>query len=91
MHEIKQGDHMFYIGDDATNAIAYIRYKDENENTIVANSTYVDPSLRGQQIAKKLLDRLADFARENSLKIRPTCSYVVTMFERDKSYNDIAV
>ena len=57
----------------------------------MANSTFVDPSLRGQGIAKRLLDKLADFARENDLKIRPLCSYVVKAFEKSKEYGDVAL
>ncbi|MFH5880782.1 GNAT family N-acetyltransferase [Liberiplasma polymorphum] len=89
MNEIKSGDKMFYIGESETEAVARIHYKVESDKVIIANSTFVDPSLRGQQIAKKLLDRLADYARENNLKIRPTCSYVVTAFERYKEYEDV--
>ncbi|MFU8786186.1 MAG: GNAT family N-acetyltransferase [Candidatus Izemoplasmataceae bacterium] len=89
MNEIKSGDKMFYIGESETEAVARIHYKVESDKVIIANSTFVDPSLRGQQIAKKLLDRLADFARENNLKIKPTCSYVVTAFERYKEYEDV--
>ena len=89
MHEIKTGNKMFYIGENEENLVARINYQVESDDVIIANSTFVDPSLRGQQIAKKLLDRLADFARENHLKIKPTCSYVVTAFERYKEYDDV--
>lgn len=89
MDDIKQGHHKFYIGDSEESAIAYIKYIPKSEGLIVANSTFVDPSLRGQQIAKKLLDRLALFARSENLKIEPTCSYVVKAFERYAEYEDV--
>ncbi|MFP4287230.1 MAG: GNAT family N-acetyltransferase [Candidatus Izemoplasmataceae bacterium] len=89
MEEIKKGPHMFYIGENETEAIAYIKYIPKKDNVIIANSTYVDPSLRGQQIAKKLLDRLALFAKEENLKIEPTCSYVVKAFERYSEYDEV--
>ncbi len=89
--EIKKGSQGFYIGETEQDAVARISYKIKDDTTIYANSTYVDPSLRGQNIAKQLLDRLADFAREENLKIEPTCSYVVKMFERSNSYDDIKV
>ena len=88
---IKTGVRAFYVGEDQQAPDAIITYAEENETTIIANGTYVDPSLRGQQVARKLLDRLVEHARENNLKIRPTCSYVVKMFERDKSFSDVAL
>jgi len=45
--------------------------------------------LRGQGIARQLLDTLVEFAREKQLKIVPTCSYVEVMFRRDKSFVDV--
>ena len=69
--------------------LAKITYVYINETTIDVNHTVVDESLRGQGIAKKLVDELAAFARENSLKVKAICSYVVSLFEKDSSYDDI--
>jgi uncharacterized protein len=87
--EIKKGQQQFYIGDREDVAIARITFEWETEHVIVANHTYVDEALRGQQVAKKLLDVLVSYARENNLKIRPLCSYVVKAFERYEEYQDI--
>lgn len=51
--------------------------------------TYVSDALRGQGVAKKLLDQAADYAREKELKMNPICSYVVTAFEKSDTYNDV--
>lgn len=53
--------------------------------------TFVSAELRGQGVAKKLLDRAADYAREHDLKIEPICSYVVTAFERYAEYEDVKI
>ncbi len=89
--EIKQGDQQFYVKNDQGKKIASITYQQENDDIIVANSTYVDPSLRGQGVAKKLLDRLAEHAREHNLQIRPLCSYVVKAFEAYSQYDDVKI
>ncbi|MBE1555145.1 GNAT family N-acetyltransferase [Sporosarcina limicola] len=60
-------------------------------DVMVMDHTFVSETLRGQGIAKKLLDRAADYARENELKMEPVCSYVVTAFERYKEYDDIKI
>jgi len=47
--------------------------------------TYVDPDLRGEGLAKKLVDAASDWALENKYKVRPICSYVrAVMFRGDE-------
>lgn len=60
-------------------------------DVMVMDHTFVSPELRGQGVAKKILDRAADYAREQELKMEPVCSYVVTAFERYKDYDDVKV
>ena len=86
---IKEGQQSFYIGDDEENAIGRITYEVESDDVIVANHTYVSPVHRGKNIAKLLLDQLVEHARDNNLKVRPQCSYVVRAFEKYKEYQDI--
>ncbi|WP_342514242.1 GNAT family N-acetyltransferase [Sporosarcina sp. FSL K6-1522] len=58
---------------------------------MVMDHTFVSDELRGQGVAKKILDRAAIYARENDLKMEPVCSYVVTAFERYKEYDDVKI
>lgn len=58
-------------------------------NIMDMNHTYVSEVLRGQGVAKKLLDRAADYARENNYKMNPICSYVVKAFEKSEEYDDV--
>ena len=60
-------------------------------DVMVMDHTFVSPELRGQGVAKKILDRAADYARAQKLKMEPVCSYVVTAFERYKDYDDVKV
>ncbi len=86
---IKQGVHEFYIGESSKTALARICFTPGDDNIIVADHTFVDESLRGQNIAKKLLDHLVAYAREHNLVIQPVCSYVVKAFEKYDAYKDI--
>lgn len=61
------------------------------DNTMVMNHTYVSNELRGQGVAKKLLDEAAKYAREHNYKMKAVCSYVVTAFDRYDDYNDVQV
>ena len=58
-------------------------------DVMVMDHTYVSDKLRGQGIAKKLLDQAATYAREKSLKMEPVCSYVVSAFTKYDEYNDV--
>lgn len=61
----------------------------ERNNVMDMNHTYVSDVLRGQGVAKKLLDKAASYARENDLKMNAICSYVVAVFEKSDAYDDI--
>ena len=88
-HVDNQQKGVFFLNDDQSNRIAEISYVWSGEHKIIADHTWVDDSLRGQGIARQLLDTLVHFAREKNIKIVPTCSYVVTMFKREKSFADV--
>ena len=88
MLEIKKGNNRFYIGETEDTAIAEITYQVKG-NDLVADHTYVSDELRGQNIAKRLLNQLADMAREENKKIIPVCSYVVAQFNKSNEYDDV--
>lgn len=92
MMEFTKGENRFYKEDEDGNLIAEITYKPIDEKTVDADHTFVDPSLRGQGVAEKLVDRLVEEMETEDKKIHPTCPYVVKLFERksDKYENIIA-
>ncbi len=58
-------------------------------DVMVVDHTFVSEKLRGQGVAKQLLDRAVAYARENNYKIEPVCSYVITAFKRYPEYDDV--
>ncbi|MFJ8513943.1 GNAT family N-acetyltransferase [Lysinibacillus xylanilyticus] len=56
---------------------------------MVMDHTYVSDKLRGQGVAKKLLDHAAAYARQKGYKMEAVCSYVVAAFEKSNEYNDV--
>lgn len=69
--------------------VAYIQYR-HCSDYIEANRVFVEPSYRGQGLAEQLVDALVSRARDEHLLIKPTCSYVVQLFERKPiKYNDV--
>lgn len=87
--KIKRHKNKFYIGKSADDYIAEITFYPTECGEIVVNHTFVGPSLRGQGIAKKLVDRTVEYAREKNLKIVPRCSYVREVMNQDECYKDI--
>lgn len=84
----KQGNAFIYRNRDGSQG-GEITFTPQGNDIIVADHTYVDPSLRGQGIAGKLLDALAEHARSENLKIKAQCSYVVSAFARNNRYQDV--
>ena len=87
--EIIRAKDRFYVGDSEQSNVARIVWDYQDEHTIRVISTYVDPMLRGQNIAGRLLDEVINMARTEGLKIIPVCSYVVKKMTRNDEYKDI--
>jgi predicted GNAT family acetyltransferase len=79
----------FYIGK-YDNKVAEINWK-TYDGYIAVYETRVDDSLKGQGYGKKLFDKVVEYAREHSLKVKPICSFVVKMFERHPELQDLVV
>ena len=59
------------------------------DNVMHMDHTFVSNVLRGQGVAKKLLDAAAQYARENNYKMNAICSYVVSAFDKSDAYDDV--
>ena len=68
--------------------VGEIRYK-VTDNYWNASHTLVHPEHRGYSIARKLVDKLADTARAEGVKILPTCSYAKHVIEKDAAFADV--
>lgn len=84
----QQGNAFIYRQDDGRKG-GEITFQRQHDNIIIADHTYVDPALRGQGIAAKLLAALAEYARSHRLKIRAQCSYVARTFAHSDHYQDV--
>lgn len=82
-HESKQN--RFSVYDDDGEQMGLIEYKPGGGNDLYATHTEVFPEFEGRGLAAKLLDALADYAREEDFKIVAICPYVIHAF---KAYPD---
>lgn len=69
--------------------LAFIHWTTLNAHTITADHTFVDESLRGQGVGKKLLDALAAHAAAQGWKIRAVYPFVQAWFARSGEYDGV--
>ena len=53
--------------------------------------TEISEQLQGKHMGDKLVEAGVNFARENHLKVLPTCTFARSVFNRVKAYGDVLV
>lgn len=62
----------------------------KEDGDVDINHTYVNPALRGQGAAGKMMEVVAEYLRKNGLKATATCSYANSWLKKhSESYSDI--
>lgn len=59
------------------------------ENVIELYHTYTPPQLRGRGLAEKVVRAALEYAKENKLKVIPSCSYVAVFLQRHPEYSEL--
>lgn len=78
----------FFIEEDGVR-IAEMTYRRLGASHILIDHTEVAMHLRGQGVARVLLDAAVAWARQTHTRIGATCSYVLAQFARDSSLHDV--
>jgi uncharacterized protein len=66
----------------------YVEYKME-EKEINLYHTFTHPALRGKGLAAQVVRAAVEFAKENNLKVMPTCSYVQAFIAKNDEYKKL--
>jgi len=66
----------------------YVEYTLE-EKEINLYHTYTHPALRGKGLAALVVRAALEFAKENNLKVIPTCSYVQSFIAKNDTYREL--
>ncbi len=80
-HEADNYGHYQLLAD--ATRIGEMTYLRTAQDRILVNHTFVDPSRRGQGLARRLVDRVVADMRETEGKISPSCVYLRRVFEND--------
>ena len=87
-HQHEEGKGRFVVFVDDKEA-GYIKYEIMPNNNLKANGTLIYEEFRAQHLGTPLFNTLINFAKEQKVKIYPTCPYVVKMFERHPELSDL--
>lgn len=74
---------------DQKQLLAEVTFPDIDKQTVNIDHTFVDPSLRGQNIADKLMNEAAERLRSEDKKAVLTCSYAVKWFDKHPEYSEL--
>lgn len=84
-----QEEHKIYLNDDQNHMLAVVTFPKYSEGVVTIDHTFVDPSLRGQGVAGKLMEAAVAYFRSANIKAKPTCSYAVKWFEEHPECADV--
>lgn len=69
-------------------AEAFVEYS-LSGHVIELYHTYTPPQLRGRGLAEKVVRAALEYAKENKLKVIPSCSYVAVFLQRHPEYSEL--
>lgn len=78
----------FYIEENGQH-LALLSYTWRDDKTLIIDHTEVDESLQGKGTGMDLVKAAVEYAREQSVKIIPQCSYAQHVFNKEKSFSDV--
>ena len=84
--EFQFSDNRYFAKNDEGKVIAEVTFPKKSDLVIDLNHTFVDDSLRGQGVAGKLVRMVCEYASENNLKIKPTCSYAAKWLDSHEEF-----
>ncbi len=94
MIEIKQIDQDtkgYFVASDSEHEAGRITYTFAGNSKIIIDHTEVSDAYRGQNIGKRILMEIVEYARENKIKIIPLCPFAKAIFEQVESIRDVLV
>jgi predicted GNAT family acetyltransferase len=79
----------FYLFQDGKES--YVHYILQGDKIINLIRTYVPPELRHRGMAGLIVKAVFEYARENNLKVIPTCPYVNHFISNNNEFEDLLV
>lgn len=68
---------------------AYMDYRRPGEDVVAYVHTWTDPELRGRGLAAVVVEAALQWAREENLKVQPSCPYVASFIDDHPEYREL--
>ena len=78
------------IDEENNEDIGYISF-DRKNDTVIIISTVVYEKYQGKGMASALIKEILTYAKNNNLKIKPLCSFVVHYIEKHPEYKELVI
>lgn len=87
-HNSDESKGSFFIEKDGSR-IAELIYSKMSGQKFIIDHTEVSDELRGKGTGKQLVMAVAEYARENNMKILPLCPFAKVIFDKNESIRDV--
>jgi len=87
--QIDEGAKGYFIASGDAKEAGRMSYTFAGNSKMIIDHTEVNDAYRGQNISKKLLMEIVEFARENKMKIIPLCPFAKSVFDKTESITDV--
>ena len=88
--EFIQSGSMIYFEDEKGKLLAEVTFPEVEAGVVNINHTFVDPSLRGQGVAGKLMKAAYESIKKENKKAIFGCPYAQKWFAEHEEYQDIS-
>ena len=85
---VQHADGRFFM-EQGGRTLAELIYEMDDQGYAVLEHTHIDEALRGQGVARRLVDAAVAWARRTGTRVVPVCSYARAIFARDRSLSDV--
>jgi uncharacterized protein len=89
--QIKEGTKGFFGAFDNASEAGRISYTFAGETKMILDHTEVNDAYRGQNIGKRILMEIVEFARQSKIKILPLCPFAKSVFNKIEDVRDVLV
>ncbi len=88
---IDQGDQGVFHGFEKDIQIGEVHFTRINDHQIAIDHTEVYTEYNGKGLGQKMVLEVFDYARNNRLKIKPRCSFVRFVFDKNPGSQDLLI
>lgn len=87
----KEESNRIYLDNEEGKLLAEVSFPLIKDGVVDINHTFVDPSLRGQGVAGKLMEEVVKRLKDENIKAILSCSYAVNWFDKRNEYEELLV